>query len=75
MSIRARVSQGRLVVDEPTELPEGTVLDLAVDDEGDDLNEEERQALHEHLDKALVAVNAGKGRPAADVLADLRGRR
>ncbi len=75
MSIRARVTQGKLVVDEPTDLPEGTVLDLVVDDEGDDLDEDERRALHAHLDKALAAVNAGKGRPAADVLAELRARR
>ena len=30
--LRARVQNGRLVVDEPTALPEGTVLDLVVDD-------------------------------------------
>ena len=75
MSIRARVTQGKLVVDEPTELPEGTVLDLVVDDEGDDLDDDERKALHAHLDKALAAINAGQGRPVADVLADLRQRR
>ena len=57
------------------ELPEGTVLDLVIDDEGDDLDEEERRALHAQLDKALAAVNAGKGRPAADVLAELRACR
>jgi hypothetical protein len=75
MSIRARVSKGKLVVDEPTDLPEGTVLDLVVDDEGDDLDDAERQALHQHLDKAMANIKAGKGRPAADVLADLRARR
>jgi hypothetical protein len=75
MSIRARVSNGRLIVNEPTDLPEGTVLDLVVDDEGDDLDDNERQVLHAHLDKAMIAVRAGKGRPAEDVLADLRDRR
>jgi hypothetical protein len=75
MSIRARVHQGKLVVDEPTDLPEGTVLDLVVDDESDDLNDEERRALHAHLDKALIPVREGKGRPAAAVIADLRARR
>jgi len=44
MSIRARVSLGRLVVDEPVDLPEGTVLDLVVDDEGDELDDDERRA-------------------------------
>jgi len=34
---RARVENGaRLVLDEPTTLPEATVVDLVADDEGDD---------------------------------------
>jgi hypothetical protein len=44
--LRARVENGRLQRDEPTELPDGTELNLVVDDEGDDLTEQERQALH-----------------------------
>jgi hypothetical protein len=32
--LRARVENGRLVLDEPTTLPNGTVLDLVLDDEG-----------------------------------------
>lgn len=37
MTVRARVSNGRLVVDEPTTLPEGTKIDLvALDDDLDD---------------------------------------
>ncbi len=43
--LRARVQNGRLVVDEPTALPEGTVLDLVVDDEGDDLDAAEGSRL------------------------------
>ena len=45
LAIRARVRSGRLVLDEPTDLPEGTVLDLVVDDEGDDMDDAERAAL------------------------------
>jgi hypothetical protein len=33
-------------LDEPTTLPEGTVLDLVLDDEGDDLSDQDREALH-----------------------------
>jgi hypothetical protein len=29
LTVRARVKNGRLVVDEPTDLPEGTELELA----------------------------------------------
>ena len=47
--LRARVENGRLVLDEPTTLPDGTVVELVVDDDGDDLTDEERRALHEAL--------------------------
>jgi hypothetical protein len=43
--LRARVEKGRLVLDEPTTLPEGTVVHLVADDEDDDLADEERRAL------------------------------
>jgi hypothetical protein len=72
--VRARVQNGRLVVDEPTSLPEGTVLDLVVDDEGDDLDAAERALRDEALVKAWQQANAGKARPAADVIQDLRRR-
>lgn len=41
----ARVEKGRLVLDEPTTLPDGTVVDLVADDEGADLTDEEPRAL------------------------------
>ena len=44
--IRARVHNGRLLVDEPTVLREGMVLDLVVDDEGDSLDSKQREALN-----------------------------
>ena len=40
--LRARVEKARLVLDEPTTLPDGTVVDLVADDEGDDLTDDER---------------------------------
>ena len=72
--VRARVKNGRLVVDEPTSLPEGTVLDLVVDDEGDDLDAAERAQRDEALVKAWRQAQSGLGRPAEDVLNDLRRR-
>lgn len=74
MSIRARVSKGRLVLDEPTSLPEGTVLDLVADDEGDDLTSEEVAERDSAIAKAWRSVLQGRGRPASEVLADLRRR-
>ena len=47
---RARVEKGRLVRDEPTTLPEGTVIDLVMDDEGDDLADEDRRERYRFSD-------------------------
>jgi hypothetical protein len=73
--LRARVEKGRLVLDEPTNLPEGTVIDLVADDDGDDLTDEERRALHDALSASWRSAQAGKLRPAAAVLYELRRRR
>lgn len=73
--LRARVHNGRIVVDEPTDLPEGTVFDLVADDEGDDMDDAERAALGASIVLALEAVRAGKVRPAADIVTELRARR
>ena len=73
-TIRARVRNGRLIVDEPTSLPEGTELDLVVDDAGDGLDEVERAALDAAITRAWASVQAGEGRAPADVLAHLTDR-
>ena len=73
--LRARVQGGRLRLDQPTELPEGTELDLVIDDEGDDLTEHERQALHETLSKSWTSAEAGKLRPAAAIISELRRKK
>lgn len=72
---RARVHNRRLVIDEPTDLPEGTVLDLVVDDEGDNLTEEERTALHAAIERSVEDAKTGRVRPVADVVEDLRNQR
>ena len=36
--MKARVDGGRLRLDEPCSLPAGTVLDLVLDDDGDDMD-------------------------------------
>ena len=72
--LRARVEKGRLVLDEPTTLPDGTVVDLVVDDEGDDLTEDERCALHKAL-SAWKSAEAGRLCPASAILDELCTRR
>jgi hypothetical protein len=73
--VKARVQNGRLVLDEPTELPEGTELELvAAVDAGDDLGDEERAALHASIDEGLRQADAGETVDADEVLARLRAR-
>jgi hypothetical protein len=74
-SVRARVEKGRLVLDEATTLPDGTVIDLVADDEGEDLTDEERRALHEALSASWRSAEAGRLRPASAILDELRQRR
>ncbi|HEY8089022.1 MAG TPA: hypothetical protein VIF09_14280 [Polyangiaceae bacterium] len=54
MTVRAHVKNGRLLVDEPTDLPEGTELDLvAASSEGDwDLTAEQVAELRESIAQA-----------------------
>lgn len=73
--LRAPVEKGRLVLDEPRTLPEGTVVDLVADDEGDDLTDEERRVLHEALAASWKSAEAGRLRPASAILDELRQRR
>lgn len=73
--LRALVKNGRLVLDEPTTLPDGTVLDLVLDDEGDDLTDADREALHEALTRSLRSLEEGDIRPASAIIDDLRSRR
>jgi hypothetical protein len=75
MSVRATVRNGRLIVDQPTELPDGTVLDLVVDDEGDDLDPREREAINRAISRSLEQAAQGRTAPAQDILEKLRASR
>lgn len=71
--MKARVEGRRLQLDEPCSLPEGTVLDRVLDDEGDDMEDVgERRALDDAISKAWTAARAGRVRPAQDIIAALR---
>lgn len=73
--LKARVVNGRIILDEPCDLPDGTVVDLAVVDEGDDLDDEERQQLNAALDRAWKSLRSGEpGIPAEKLLEELRKR-
>jgi hypothetical protein len=78
-ALKAHVRGGRLVLDEPTDLPEGEVIELVPLDEvlasgGDYLDEEERQRLHQSIERGLEDVRAGRTVEAEQVIAALRAR-
>ena len=70
LPLRARVTNGRIVLDEPTTLPEGTQVELAFVE--DDLDDADRARLHEALDAAEDELRAGKGIAGNQLIAALR---
>jgi hypothetical protein len=72
MAMKARVHNGRFVLDEPTDLPEGTVVDLLPLDPGDWLDPDDRAALHRALAASQGDCDAGRLVDADEVLLDLR---
>ena len=73
--LRTRVRHGRIVLDEPTDLPDGTELEVVLADDGDDLDDEDRAALHRELDLAMDDVDAGRVVGEDEVRAMLRALR
>jgi hypothetical protein len=76
---KAHVHNGRLVLDEPTDLPEGEVVELVPLDEvlargGDYLDDEERARLHESIERGIGDVKAGRTVDGREVIARLRAR-
>jgi hypothetical protein len=76
--IKAHFQNGQVVLDEPTDLPNGTELyvvsaaQLKGLDVGDDLDDEERAALHRELEASMAEADAGELVDFDAVLAELR---
>jgi hypothetical protein len=75
LTLRARVRGGRLVLDEPIDLPEGSEVELVMADQQDGLDDEQRAKLHAALARSIAKHRPGEGTPAATVLSELRERR
>ena len=73
--LRATVKNGRITLDEPTDLPEGTVLELEAVDTLDDMDPEDREALMQCLERSIQEAEQGLVVPAEEVLANLRRKR
>jgi hypothetical protein len=73
-ALKARVENGRYVIDEPAALPEGAEVQLQVIT-GDELDDEERAALHASLERAADDSEAGRKMDAWEHLNLYRARR
>ncbi len=73
-ALKAQVRGGRLVLDEPTELPEGTEVELTLV-EYDEFTPEERARLEQALEEAEQEIERGECVDGSKFLARLRARR
>lgn len=72
-SLKAVVRNGRLVVDEPTALPEGTEIELLPVD--DDFDPEERARLLAAIDDGIEDFERGDHMDGFDFIAQMRAKR
>jgi hypothetical protein len=70
--MKARVRNGRLLLDEATDLPEGAEIDLVPADWWDDLDDGSRRRLEQALEQSERDVTAGRLIPAEAVVGRLR---
>lgn len=70
--MRARVKGGHIVVDEPTDLPDGTELTLLLLEAEDEMTAEERADLDAMIERGRGEIAAGKGVSPEDLLARIR---
>jgi hypothetical protein len=68
LGLQAEVRHGRLILDEPVDLPEGTKIELIPSDDGDDLDDAERERLHAALRRSAEQFARGEGIPAEEAL-------
>lgn len=71
-ALKAHVKAGRLVLDEPTDLPEGEEVDVFVPDE--EFSPEERARLVKELDESKAEYERGEHQDAFEFLGQLRAR-
>ncbi|HEY5955327.1 MAG TPA: hypothetical protein VIV60_02190 [Polyangiaceae bacterium] len=80
LPVKAHVEQGRLKLDEPTNLPEGEVVELVPLAEvlargGDTLDDDERAALHQSIEEGFEDFEKGDTEDAFEFLARLKSGR
>ncbi len=74
LTLKAKVHSGRLVMDEPVDLPEDTEVELVPAEDGDSLSGEGRERLHAALERSAAQFRAGQGIPADEALRRIGNR-
>ncbi len=74
-TLKAVVHDGKAVIENLDAYPNGTELELAVVDAGDELDEEELAKLDAKLAESLEDEKHGRVRPASEIIAKLRASR
>ena len=69
--MKACVRNGRLVLDEPTDLPEGTEIELVPLDDLAGMTDEERARVEASLRRAEADHDAGRLYSQAEMLAEI----
>ena len=72
-ALKAHVKAGRLVLDEPTDLPEGEEVEVYVPD-GGEFSPEERARLDAALDEGIAAARRGDHSDADEFIQELLAR-
>jgi hypothetical protein len=72
-TLKAHVRNGRLIMDEPTDIPEGSEIELVIADDEDNLDEQERERLHRALRKSWASAKRGDTRPVQEIVRKLKG--
>ena len=70
-TLRGHVEGGRIVVDEPVDLPDGTEVEIAVADD-DDMTPEERAELEASIDRGLEQAARGEMITAEELMRRLK---
>lgn len=72
-ALKAHAVNGKIVVDEPVDLPDGSEVRVYLYDAASDgVGAEERAALEQRLERSLAQADAGSTIDADEVLEELR---
>jgi hypothetical protein len=72
VALQGKVIGGKIVLDEDVRLPEGATVKIALVDDGDELDDEEREDLYRSIARGLEQARRGEVHSAEDIFRELR---